>query len=89
MVSVESDPPGVSAAAAERNGVARVVAVLDALARADEKGVGVRELAVETGISRSAVHRLLAQLVELGYADVLPADRYEAGSLTRWPGPPC
>ena len=89
MVSVESDPPGVSAAAAERNGVARVVAVLDALARADEKGVGVRELAVETGISRSAVHRLLAQLVEASGTPTCCRPTGTRPDLTRWPGPPC
>jgi DNA-binding IclR family transcriptional regulator len=66
-------------AASDRNAVSRVVAVLEALARADDRGVGIRDLAAQTGISRSAVHRLLAQLVELGFASGLPKDRYEAG----------
>lgn len=71
-----SAPPQASG---DRNAVARVVAILEALARADERGVGIRELAAQTGISRSAVHRLLTQLVELGFASGLPKDRYEAG----------
>jgi|HubBroStandDraft_1064217.scaffolds.fasta_scaffold174760_2 DNA-binding IclR family transcriptional regulator len=63
------------------NAASRVLTMLDALARADQSGVSVRRLAADSGISRSAVHRVLAQLAELGYARLLPDDRYEAGSL--------
>lgn len=47
--------------------VGRVVAVLEAVAHSEE-GVGVRSLARETGIDRSAVSRLLRQLNDLGVA---------------------
>jgi DNA-binding IclR family transcriptional regulator len=59
-----------------------VVAVVDALARAESGGIGVRDLAARIGISRSAVHRVLAHLTTLGYATLLPHERYEAGALT-------
>jgi DNA-binding IclR family transcriptional regulator len=45
--------------------VARVLAVLEAVAHS-RGGVGIRPLARETGIDRSAVSRLLRQLTELG-----------------------
>lgn len=47
---------------------ARVVALLEAVAAA-ESSVGVRELARLTGIDKSAVSRLLAQLLRLGMVD--------------------
>lgn len=71
-----SSPPGNSS---DRNVVPRALAVIEGLVRADAHGVGVRELATATGISRSAIHRLLSQLVDMGYAATLPGDRYEAG----------
>lgn len=66
----------------DRKTVVRVVAVVNALARAEPGGIGVRELATKIGISRSAVHRALSHLAGLGYASLLPHDRYEAGPLT-------
>jgi IclR family acetate operon transcriptional repressor len=65
----------------DRTAVFRTVAVIDLLARADPYGVGVRELASATGISRSAAHRVLTALTHLGYARQLPSERYEPGAL--------
>jgi DNA-binding IclR family transcriptional regulator len=65
----------------DRTAVFRTVAVIDLLARADSHGVGVRELASATGISRSAAHRVLTGLTQLGYARQLPSERYEPGAL--------
>jgi DNA-binding IclR family transcriptional regulator len=56
---------------------ARVVAVLDALVRAPAGGSGVRELAAELMLSRSATHRILATLADLGVARALDSGRYE------------
>jgi DNA-binding IclR family transcriptional regulator len=57
----------------------RVVAVIDSVVRSGE--VGVRELAAELGISRSAVHRIAQTLAELRVLRVLPTGRYESGAL--------
>jgi IclR family acetate operon transcriptional repressor len=65
----------------DRTAVFRTVAVIDLLARAEPYGVGVRELASATGISRSAAHRVLTALTQLGYARQLPSERYEPGAL--------
>jgi DNA-binding IclR family transcriptional regulator len=70
-------PPG---APTGRSTVARIAAVLEALATTDG-GVGVRALARSSGIDRSAVGRLLKQLSDLGLA--VPADvpgRYAIGA---------
>jgi DNA-binding IclR family transcriptional regulator len=60
---------------------ARVVAVLDSLARSPSTGVGVRQLASELGLSRSAVHRVLQSLAELHVARALPSGGYAPGSV--------
>lgn len=64
--------------AAGRSTVARIIGVLEAVATIDG-GVGVRSLARETGIDRSAVSRLLLQLAELGIAAPLESGRYAIG----------
>lgn len=79
--SSEPDPgvplPG-DAVGAGRSTVARIFEVLEAIATNDE-GVGVRSLARETGIDRSAVSRLLLQLTELGIAVAAENSRYRIG----------
>jgi DNA-binding IclR family transcriptional regulator len=65
----------------DRTAVFRTVAIIDALTRAEPHGIGVRELASATAISRSAAHRVLSSLTQLGYARQLPNERYEAGTL--------
>jgi DNA-binding IclR family transcriptional regulator len=60
--------------------VARIVALLEALARSDAN-TGVRSLARESGIDKSAVSRLLRQLTELGMLESSgTAGRYHIGS---------
>jgi DNA-binding IclR family transcriptional regulator len=49
------------------NTAVKVIMLLEALA-ASEEGIGVRELARELGIDKSAISRLFEQLVELGAA---------------------
>lgn len=49
------------------NTAAKVIMLLEALA-AREEGIGVRELARELGIDKSAISRLFEQLVDLGAA---------------------
>jgi DNA-binding IclR family transcriptional regulator len=72
---VESADPAV----AGRSTVARIAAIIEALATTDG-GVGVRALARGSGIDRSAVGRLLRQLSDAGLA--VPAEvpgRYAIG----------
>jgi DNA-binding IclR family transcriptional regulator len=66
---------------------ARVVSVLDALARHHDEGLGVRELAAELGISKSVVHRILAGLAEAGVAKTSDDGRYRPGVvMASWAG---
>jgi DNA-binding IclR family transcriptional regulator len=59
--------------------IGRVVAVLEALAHSQD-GVGIRSLARETGIDRSAISRLLRQLNDLGFTEpAATAARYVIG----------
>ncbi|MFQ7158508.1 MAG: helix-turn-helix domain-containing protein [Ruthenibacterium sp.] len=51
--------------------VARAFHILEALARA-KRPVALQELSAALGLSKSTVHRLLACLVDLGYAEHLP-----------------
>jgi DNA-binding IclR family transcriptional regulator len=60
---------------------ARVVAVLDQLARTAPTGVGVRQLASELGLSRSAVHRVLQSLAAAHVARALPSGSYAPGAV--------
>jgi DNA-binding IclR family transcriptional regulator len=66
-----------------RNATTRTVAVVDALLRAGAGGVGVRELAGHLLLSRSATHRVLATLVELGAARSLEGGRYQVTARMR------
>ena len=61
----DADPVDADAVGRRGTTVDRVVAVLEALAHTSD-GVGIRPLARETGIDRSAVSRLLRQLSDLG-----------------------
>lgn len=66
---------------------ARVGSVLVALVRNGPDGTGVRELANELRSSRSAVHRILQVLSELGVAHASGDGRYEPGAqLLAWSG---
>jgi DNA-binding IclR family transcriptional regulator len=59
--------------------IGKVVAVLEALAHSQD-GVGIRSLARETGIDRSAISRLLRQLNDLGFTEpAATAARYLIG----------
>lgn len=66
-----------------RNATTRTVAVINSLLRAGPAGVGVRELAGQLLLSRSATHRVLATLAELGDARSLDGGRYEATATIR------
>jgi DNA-binding IclR family transcriptional regulator len=66
-----------------RNATTRTVAVINSLLRAGPAGVGVRELAGQLLLSRSATHRVLATLAELGAARSLDGGRYEATATIR------
>jgi DNA-binding IclR family transcriptional regulator len=61
---LDGDRPGVG-----RPGVLDRAVVLVELVAANEEGVGVREAARLTGIDRSAVSRILAQLEQLGWVE--------------------
>lgn len=72
MTDPTTDPPATST-------LARVVRLLEAIALGDGD-LGVRPLARETGIDKSAVSRLLAQLAELGMLQAeAQAGRYAIG----------
>ena len=62
----------------ESGGVTRVVRILESVAAA-QHGVGVRALARDTGIDKSAVSRLLRQLAGLGLVEVDASQRYVVG----------
>ncbi|GEL26773.1 transcriptional regulator [Pseudonocardia sulfidoxydans NBRC 16205] len=82
----DTEPTAAADAGGKKDSTtARVVAVLDALARAEEGGVGVRQLATVLGVSRSAVHRVLQNLADLRVANALPSGNYEPGEvLAAW-----
>ena len=70
---------GTNRPAARRIGaVERALAVLDALGEAQGE-IGTNELARRTGINPSSVSRLLATLVDAGYAEPTPSGRYRLG----------
>jgi DNA-binding IclR family transcriptional regulator len=82
MASAAQPPADAVSSAAKNDGIVmRVVAVLDQLARTAPTGVGVRQLASELGLSRSAVHRVLQSLAEVHVARALPSGSYAAGSV--------
>jgi DNA-binding IclR family transcriptional regulator len=82
MTSAAEAAADADGAAAKNDGMtARVVAVLDQLARTAPTGVGVRQLASELGLSRSAVHRVLQSLAEAHVARALPSGSYAPGSV--------
>jgi IclR family acetate operon transcriptional repressor len=58
--------------------VERALAVLDALGEAGGE-IGTNELARRTGINASSVSRLLATLVDAGYAEPTASGRYRLG----------
>jgi IclR family acetate operon transcriptional repressor len=59
--------------------VGRVTAVLALLGAAPADGLSVRGAAEQLGVSRSAVHRILAKLVGVGFARQVREGRYAAG----------
>lgn len=62
--------------------VARSFRLLEALARA-RGGARLSDLAAETGLQKSTVHRILGTLCALGYAEQEESSRYRA-SLKAW-----
>jgi IclR family acetate operon transcriptional repressor len=82
MTSAAEPAADGDTSAAKNDGMtARVVAVLDQLARTGSTGVGVRQLASELGLSRSAVHRVLQSLAEVHVARALPSGSYAPGTV--------
>src|SRR4051812_38355143 len=65
------------------NATTRVVAVLDALLRSPDGTVGVRDLAGQLAMSRSATHRFLVVLADLGYARTVEGGRYQTTARAR------
>jgi DNA-binding IclR family transcriptional regulator len=64
---------------ARRSTAGKIIALLESLAQ-HEQGTGVRELARESGIDKSAVSRLFDQLTELGFAQQDPVSgQFRAG----------
>lgn len=64
----------------------RVSAVLHAIAHAGEQGVRLVDLAAQTGIARPTVHRLLQDLVAVGFVAQLHDRRYGLGPELFWLG---
>lgn len=62
------------------NVIARAAAVLEAVARASAEGARLVDLAQATGIARPSVHRILGDLVEVGYITQGGDRRYRLGS---------
>lgn len=63
----------------------RVLTALDAVARNAESGIGVREMAASSHMSRSTAHRTLTTLHERGVLRQIPGGRYGPGVvLASW-----
>jgi len=78
LLAVPSSGTLASTGPVESGGVTRVVRILESVAGA-QHGVGVRALARDTGIDKSAVSRLLRQLAGLGLVEVDASQRYVVG----------
>lgn len=75
MIASDRNP---RAGARRVGAVERALAVLDALGEAGGE-IGTNELSRRTGINASSVSRLLATLVDRGYAELTPTGRYRLG----------
>lgn len=64
----------------------RVHAVLSAVAASGRHGARLKDLAEHTGIARPTVHRLLRDLIEVGYVGQLDDRRYALGPELFWLG---
>jgi DNA-binding IclR family transcriptional regulator len=62
------------------NVVARAAAVLEAVARTSADGARLVDLAQSTGIARPSVHRILQDLIEVGYISQGDDRHYRLGS---------
>ncbi|MEO9270286.1 IclR family transcriptional regulator [Serratia ureilytica] len=60
--------------------IMRVSAVLKAIERAGHEGARLRDLSEETKIARPSVHRLLQELIQVGYVQSVGSHRYQLGS---------
>jgi len=80
--------PDMVASGAQRatNGtLERVIRILDLLVDAPAEGIGVRSSAEVTGLSKSAVQRILQSLTDLDIAEKLSVGRYVAGGrFAQW-----
>ena len=59
--------------------VERVAKILEAVSRQGARGARLKDLALDTGIARPTVHRLLAELAAVGFAKQLADRRYTLG----------
>lgn len=70
-----------SAAAQERPQVVeRVASILRAISAQGPAGARLKDIAIDTGIARPTVHRLLGELAAVDYVAQLPDRRYTLGS---------
>jgi len=83
MPGARSKPTGQAAESRTDGSAARVVAVLDALARAGDGGVGVRQLAAELGVSVTPVREALLKLRGEGMVQLEPHRGHVVLPLTR------
>ncbi|MGC3983763.1 MAG: IclR family transcriptional regulator [Pseudorhodoferax sp.] len=84
MDEVSLAPPRVSERSGESGSLARGLQVMGVL-HAAMAPLGVSEIAEETGLASSTVHRLLQTLVEHGHATRTPAGRYRPSARSLLP----
>ena len=73
-----------SAAAQERPQVVeRVASILRAISAQGPAGARLKDIAIDTGIARPTVHRLLGELAAVDYVAQLPDRRYMVSRVFR------
>lgn len=60
--------------------IGRTASILSALRSGGERGLRLVDVAAHAGITRPSVHRLLSELIDVGYVEQLPDRRYRLGS---------
>lgn len=60
--------------------IGRAASLLSALRAGGERGLRLVDVASRAGIARPSVHRLLSELIDVGYVEQLPDRRYRLGS---------
>ena len=75
-----SEPASITAADDKPQVVERVAKILKAISSQGPAGARLKDIAIDTGIARASVHRLLGDLAAVAYVQQRPDKRYTLGS---------